>query len=382
MTLNVVKNRKGSALLVALLVMGVLMAISLALSSLILREIRSTKETIDSGRAYYAAESGIEKALYGLHNNLPGWETKEKKFVPLKISDDNQTVAEYRVDNTCSAYPCLDGSYDKSTAPSDDYTVYYDVLDLNESITIPLFNGNVPVQDFTVEFFPNFSIDNFDPKIKKQLGNNLSSWDILRWKIFGIYRSDAVQKVTESISDFTASANLSPSLSTNAKQPSWFGTDNCSQMSDRYQPEITCIPYGGVPDEIKIGAEESKSFIGICTNKEAREYYLYNGTRELDPENIQACYSIKQFLLNHDYNYLTLTNMMNPSVFDPGLTAEQKQILSKIYFRVELGAGKTVREYADLSANGYSGNSKQSINVKVKRGSFMPVFNFSLYSTK
>lgn len=358
------------------------MAISLALSSLILREIRSTKETIDSGRAYYAAESGIEKALHGLHNNLPGWETQDKKYVPSKISDDNQTVAEYRVDNTCSAYPCLDGSYDKSTAPSDDYTVYYDVLDLNESITIPLFNGNISVQDFTVEFYPNFSIDNFDPKVKKQLGNNLSSWDILRWKIFGIYRSNSDPKVTESISDFTASANLSSSLSTNAKFPSWFGTDNCSAMSNRYTTEIKCLPYGGAPDEIKIGAEESKSFTGICENTKAREYYLYNGTRELDPENIQACYPIEQFLTKHDYNYLTLTNMMNPSVFDPGLTAEQKQILSKIYYRVELGAGKTVREYADLSANGYSGNSKQSINVKVKRGSFMPVFNFSLYSTK
>ena len=94
------------------------------------------------------------------------------------------------------------------------------------------------------------------------------------------------------------------------------------------------------------------------------------------------CYSIKAFLGAHRLNYLTLTNLINPAVFNDGL---DKDANSRLYYRVELftenGAGQTVREVADLTANGYSGDSKQSINVQIKRGSFMPVFNFSLYST-
>jgi hypothetical protein len=80
---------------------------------------------------------------------------------------------------------------------------------------------------------------------------------------------------------------------------------------------------------------------------------------------------------------------MNPSILKKSYSAEERARLSKLYFRVELfgdlsdpnSNNQTVREYADIISNGYSGDTKQSISVSVKRGSFMPVFNFSLYST-
>ncbi|MFH1218662.1 MAG: hypothetical protein V1679_02375, partial [Candidatus Peregrinibacteria bacterium] len=80
----------------------------------------------------------------------------------------------------------------------------------------------------------------------------------------------------------------------------------------------------------------------------------------------------------HELNYLTLTNLMNPAVFKDDVNKEAK---SRLFFMVEMFDIETVREFADITAVGYSGGTKQSINVKKQRGEFMPVFHFSLYST-
>ncbi|MFH1284575.1 MAG: hypothetical protein ABIH78_03240, partial [Candidatus Peregrinibacteria bacterium] len=176
------RNKNGTALLVALLVMGVLLAISLSLSSLIFREVYATKGLTDAGRAYYAAESAVEEALYYIDTKLPGWEPSENQKIG-EVGD--MAVFEYDVKNQCNSYPCLD---------SDEYNYesmfpyqFYDVLDLDESITIPLFavDGGevVPVKNFTVEFFANF-----DPKrdLKFENVQDISGWDVLRWKVFGM----------------------------------------------------------------------------------------------------------------------------------------------------------------------------------------------------
>lgn len=407
------KNRRGSALLVALLVMGVLIAVSLVLGSLIFRETRITKEFLDSGRAYYAAESGIEIALYGLNNQLPGWqpEVDSDGYKSIAVDAEQVTVGEYRLQNRCNAYPCFDDEeFDRSTATP---RQFYDILDLNKSITIPLFiveeqAGAIvekPVTDFTVEFFAPFNPKedlNFDTNLK------LAGWDVLRWKIFGINK-DPQARVTETISDFTAMSMLNfstidpagnvnqGSINSNATGPSWFGTVDCDnpgtdgQKSSRYTNEIFCGDYftGGPTGAIKIDTESfgqvSEIVAGNCAHTEAREYYEYEyfGDEDRKLSAIGGCYSIKTFLENHDLSYLTLTNLINPAVFKAEESKNRQ--LARLFFRIEFfieeGAGQTVREYADITANGYSGDSKQSINVKIKRGSFMPVFYFSLYST-
>ncbi|MEK7672649.1 MAG: hypothetical protein AAB373_02075 [Patescibacteria group bacterium] len=394
---NIYKNQRGSALLVALLVMGVLISISLALSSLIFRETRITREFLDAGQAYYSAESGIELALYSLNSKLPGWELS--KYMPFEVDGESDTVGEIKVENRCPAYPCFDeDEFDKSTASPKEF---YEVLDLNQAITIPLFvveNGkDVPVRDFTVEYFAAFN-PSTDLKVKPTKGE-LSGWDVLRWKVFGIENLSGGQH-SETISDFTAVSMLNNAggdqFTSNATKPSWFGTRSCSDYKNRYTGEIDCAPFlaeNGKKNIIELDPEGldvdqlAKIFAGgSCGPTFAREYYEYEYFGdERDVLSIKDCYSISDFLDpgKHTLNYLTLTNLINPSVFKDGL---EKDDLSKLYFRVELFAedgqpAATAREFADLTANGYSGDSKQSINVKIRRDSFMPVFNFSLYST-
>ena len=404
---EIIKNRKGTALLVALLVMGVLMAISLALSTLILREIVVTKDLLDSGRAYYAAESGVEIALYNLENKLPGWEpvidASGSGYKSFKV-DGLAALGEVKVKNRCKAYPCFDEEeFDIGSATP---RQFYDILELNESINIPLFvvekGVSVPVTDFVVEFYATF-----DPATDLNFNaEKLSGWDVLRWKVFGITTKEP--KVTETISDFTAlsTANkpvLNPDgsqdtekINTNATLPSWFGTKSCNELlnsgqkESRYQtkPAIQCAEYGAAfTQKMKVDGQIADVFAGTCRHDEAREYYQYNygATGDKQVVAINGCYRVKDFLANHKLNYLSLTNLINPAVFKDDLGEAKVDAFSKLYYRVELftdnGAGETAREVADITSNGYSGDNNQSINVKIRKGSFMPVFHFSLYST-
>ncbi len=369
------KNVQGTALLTALLVMGVLVSISLALSALIIRETGSVKELYEAGGAYYAAESGVEEALYYLDENLPGWGVESQARVLGERAD-----FEYTVKNKCTAYPCFDS--DEYNFDDIDPFYFYDVLDLNETITIPLFtvvDGDiVPVEDFAVEFFMNFN-----PKTDlKGTSFRISGWDVLRWKLFGMRdAADGSGFHTESLHDFTAvsavqNVNTGEEVVSNAERPSWFGTKACNDFSDRFKSGIVCEDY----ESAAISGNEDDMNRMICFNTEARDYYLYKGGTFVAK---QSCYSIKDFLLRQatygtGLNYLTLTNMMNPEMLADDIS--DKIEASRIYFRIET-SGEIPREYADVVSDGYSGDAKQSIQVKIKKDSYMPVFNFSLYST-
>ncbi len=416
MTKFLLKNKSGSALLVALLIMGVFLAISLILSSLILRETRITISFINAGQAYYSAESGIEIGLYGLNTELPGWEPEygNDGFKSFRIDDgeDFKALGQYKLKNRCRAYPCFDeDEYDVgSLAVVPKY--FYDVLALNQSITIPLFvaeeEGGVTTikdtKDFVVEFFTPL---NPQKHLKFENKEKLSGWDVLRWKIVGVRAAgDEGDGQTETISDFTAASMLKVSAETepdkiitsNATVPSWFGSiTDCNKIADRYFDGIDCAPFYLVgkygSESIILPGEIAKTQVQNCLPWQAREFSVYDyfgGDKTFSKS--QGCYPIADFLNNHTLNYLVLTNLVNPAVFIDGV---DKDVLSRLFFRVELGevnaaevldegsgdSAYTVAPVASITANGYSGDSKQSINVKIQRGSFMPVFNFSLYST-
>ncbi len=370
-------DNRGTALLTALLIMGVFIAISLALSTLVVRELRVTRDMLDAGKAYYAAESGVEEALYHLDKNLPGWHGESEK-----IELGENVNFEYAVKNTCNVYPCLDEEYDLSNAP---LKAYYDVLDLNETTTVPLFtvdeDGNVhSVKDFTVEFFAGF-----DPQTDLKI-QNTSSWDVLRWKVFGM-KNTPEGYTTDSIDDFTAVASghtaSGDEVYAGAESPSWFGSVDCDEQSenDRVNDNIKCEAYAVSEGTAKAGSYRP------CTNMEARDYYFYVGG---EVDSVKACYPISDFMINHQagvqdatgLNYLSLTNMMNPAVFKDAIaSASEVAAKSRIYFRVETYGDEVVRQAADITASGYSGKSKQSLSVQMDRDSYMPVFNFSVYST-
>jgi len=64
-------NQKGFSLLIALLVMAVVLVISLAISYLMIAEVRLVGAYDDAITAYYAADAGIEDALLKIANQEP-----------------------------------------------------------------------------------------------------------------------------------------------------------------------------------------------------------------------------------------------------------------------------------------------------------------------
>jgi hypothetical protein len=393
------KVRKGSALLVALLIMGILLAVSLALSVLIFREVSVTKGLLDSGRAYYLAESGVEMSLYKLNNNLPGWQTEGEN---LELGGGK---VDFMVKNRCDSYPCFDPEefqWDASINPG----VFYDVLDLNESITIPLFvvddGGEKKVKKFMVQFFTDFNPEQV-LKIDKVDGEDVMM-NVLRWKVFGIPERSNGELRTEAISGYAPLSNLtyraegeegSATFSTNETHPSWFGTVGCGEdASVLGKFGINCVPYGDGAKEFDVERLEklentsdpsqiASLFVGVCGNDEAKEYYEYDENGWI--ETIHGCYKIETFINNHKLNYLSLTNLINPDLFKVDIKGDTSP---KIYFRVQLFgnddpnvSGEIPRSVADITSRGYSGDSRQSINVKMRKGGLMPVFHFVLYST-
>ena len=118
-------------------------------------------------------------------------------------------------------------------------------------------------------------------------------------------------------------------------------------------------------------------YAGTCLPTEAREHYSYEFGQSAE---VSHCYKISEFLNKHNYNYLSLTNLMNPLVFKRGYDNDEKALLSKLYYRVQLGSeDQVVREFADITSVGESGDSMIRLNVLKKRDSVLPVFNFALY---
>lgn len=65
-------NQKGTSLLLTILIMAALLTIALVISRIGLQEIKLTQDISKSLIAYYAAEAGIEEAIYEDRANYLG----------------------------------------------------------------------------------------------------------------------------------------------------------------------------------------------------------------------------------------------------------------------------------------------------------------------
>jgi len=307
-----------------------------------------------------------------LKENLPGYQ--ETDLAGQFDEDDGSGEFEFSILNQTNSHPYIDTEkYDVSTASPE---VFYDVLELNESFTIPLFvieNGKLnEVKKFRVYYYVDFTKSDINL-------SDVSGWDVLRWKINGLTKTRGFgDEITESINDFTGVTLSDSGNVTMASMPNWFGSvSDCSDSGDA-SGKIQCLEYSEPQTaeykhfgDIDGGYD---SYVGNCMPWQAREYYIYSNRKIT---GVSPCYDISIFLENHQYNYLTLTNLMNPKVFNSQVN---KPELSKIYFRLEVyGDSKIPLKYAEISSVGRSGDSEIVLNVLKSKGEGLPVLNFALY---
>lgn len=68
-SINLKKNKKGTALFMALMILSGVLIVSLGAASLIMSGIKQGKTQADSTKAYFAAEAGAERILWEIRKN-------------------------------------------------------------------------------------------------------------------------------------------------------------------------------------------------------------------------------------------------------------------------------------------------------------------------
>lgn len=320
------RNTRGSALLVALIIMGILMTVAIGISELLIRSYRDNRQMIDRTGAWYQAEAGIENALLLVTQNPPGFE--DIKIEQDKADETDTSFYGFSIKAAARQVP-------ERLYPTQPEAEQFNALPLSETITIPLFSGTHPddgIKKLKIEYF-------LAPKIRAQGGNITSEeFPILRWKIFG----RAVNGSIEVISD------IAPEVPT--------ATDANTDTS--------CI---GTPENCRI---------------QGGPYFNNMGTLDDPKIFIEPRAYISTFLENHTQNFLILTNMVNINLIGGGVP-DKKKLASVMYRVTQLdgneGDNRISLPTARITADGYNRNTKQSIDLEIDRERSLPIFNYALY---
>ncbi|MEK7171948.1 MAG: hypothetical protein AAB739_03505 [Patescibacteria group bacterium] len=311
------KHTEGSSLLIAIIIMGVLMTLALGVNNLMIGTLRDGRILLEKTRAWYAAESGIERALNEIYSNQPGFETEKE----IEVEGQNLKY-QYRISALSSQIPVKEPF--EIQLPEDSFAS----LPLNASITIPIDK----VKHFSVDYY-------FAPEIKLAGGYVDDDLDILRVKIFGI-ASDGTMEV---ISEF-----LPADKGNSAMSPTCFGTESKCYNAAKFYERVTS----------------------------------QSGMQEF---NIAQNFPIERFLQEHTQNFLVLSNVANIDLIASSLSTADKKKIANIRYRIiersEDGIPHMTLPYIKISSDGFSNETKQSINAQIDREKTLPVFNYALYRT-
>lgn len=360
--MNKLIEKKGSALVMSLFFMAILVVLSFAVNYMLLNEVRSERNFLEGVKAYYSAEAGIEDALLQVSVSNAG-EAIDPKSDVVFVQD--AFSSEESISGSKYTYDVMSrGGY--NPCPFEDQEGGFAVLKSGESVVIPLTSNNV----FNVEYYIVNTKYPFDTP-----NNNDPSWvmqnDVLRWKIFGNrLDGDAVGKL-EAISEYIPIYDVNHNAH---NAPSTFGT---SAEFPKYQ--------SGKYYDIIDGATFETSDL------------LYAG--DFDPfENdfaagafhyvFHAQYPIADFLLGHTNNQLVLTSYLN--VIPP--TASNTELIYdaddyELYYKVDPNPGSDQQRYnvacsaVQVIADGFSENEdfKQSIKVVKPLDQAAPFTDFVWY---
>jgi hypothetical protein len=188
------ESRRASALVLSFFVMSMLILVAVGVNFLVVRDME-TVTTLKSGlQSRYAAEGISELGLYGIEENLPGFEPSYENY-----GVGANALASLEVDARGWSVPC--GGEDQ-----------WRTLSKNESVQLALFaqtdaaGSMEKINDFYVRFYVTDSNGS---------AVNLSG-DVLRWKVLGF-----VNSTTEAISEYIP---LHPSNVSTDVNPTIFGS--------------------------------------------------------------------------------------------------------------------------------------------------------------
>jgi len=104
-------NSKGAALYFSLIIMAIFLALSLGISAIFINQINLIKEIGDSVLAFFAADTGIEDAMYRYYI----------KNQPLSFTIDNQEIGQSSY--SVNAYAATADSSECPNPPNEYYCI-------------------------------------------------------------------------------------------------------------------------------------------------------------------------------------------------------------------------------------------------------------------
>lgn len=348
-------KRDGNALLIAILLTGILVLLTVSLASLISAETRQTGKLIQNGKAQYLAEAGSETALYLIHQNRPGFEPNTNDEAITINIDDSQKYS-FKIDASTDHIPIVE-DYVKDLVLNGGFlqkSELFDTLFLNESITIPLQPNTT-----------NFEFQYYLPVAAEV---PLDEWDILLWKLFGQENGN-----TDSMTEYLPAAkNVTGSEGgITANNPASFGT----------------IPGGWTKGIFfKFSDENNPANNDINLNK--------NEDENLGQEFQRNYVEISSFLNTHTNNHLIVTNAVNPLQIDASALGRDisKEEATRIKYRIctpncaaidqkKVSMQNLVPKFTVIESSGQFGQAFKELRTSVNQEGFLPVFDFAIYRT-
>lgn len=373
--------KQGSAVVIALLLMGTLTLLGVTLATLINGETRQIAETIRNGRASYLSEGGTELGLFFVHQTPPGSQPDKNNLdetyniqqransqnIILGLASgqeaglqNNQTdQIAINIQNRSNFLPILEEfQLSEGLQNPNNPTIRRDLfqsLGLNETVTIPLTDS----QNFEVEYY--FALDSSGFR---------QDWDILLWKLFGTNKDTGK---LENLSEYF------PATASKAQ--------GSKDETNRVIGSTSTAParFGSLTPERGFN----------CGTFFSPDKQSVTRTTENSNDEFKICDTlIQDFLRTHNNNYLVLTNGVNTAVFgeNPDLFE-----LANINWRIctpschdsvvnknfqEQTNQNLVPKFTKVTSKGIHNQNTKFLYTSINPDGFLPVFDFSIYRTK
>ena len=321
------QKNKGSSLVIALGIMSLLLILSGSIITTIFHSSHLTNNIANANKAYFAAESGLEEALYELSNHLAGFETNNS--FTLTNSSIYDYEIEYRADGPNSNIP----RSEEGNSPNDSD---WNKIPYKGSYNLNLFydqstQGNQTEHDCTIGScvdIVNPNATSFDLYVRTpDLDNDgngdytLAAADVfVTWGLTGLSKTDTNKKYTLlPITDLTGNT------------------------------EITGTKING------------------------NNLVLTISTRGEDLEDNES--SILDFLQNGDLHM--------PSLKISVVSELKENIVSSppipyLEFRIETNT-IIPDSFATITSEGYTASTKQTIQTKIKQEGAISLFDYAIF---
>ncbi|MBT6068978.1 hypothetical protein HOG48_04445 [Candidatus Peregrinibacteria bacterium] len=365
--------KRGSALVMSLLFMMILIVLSFSVNYMLINEIRAERNFLSGAKAYYAAEAGLEDALLNVSLQDAGAAVESKADPVMFVEDAVATYPNLVSDSQNYSYDVISRSTEYTPCDFERPDTLHDtfgMLRAGESAVIPLDS----VSNFQVDYYVLDTTSPFDvPSFVMQ------NKDVLRWQIvgnrntgvnvFGDAKKQGAGKV-EAISEYFPISSINNNYHDN---PTSFGTSaelEYAWAAGKYYDIIDGATFDST-DLLYIDLEDY-----LASSGEGGFHYIFHSQ-----------YPLIDFLNGHNNEMLVLTNILN--VVSPSQTEEVDSIPAgnyELYYRVHDGlSGRESESIActavKVEADGISPDGKfvQSVDVIKPLDQGIPVTDFVWY---